>query len=86
MEGIVRGAERLLCKGPARPQQGGAVDQKSADGRAIQLGGRLRRGVDVQLRFPLLLLLTAACRGPLCRRGRGGRSNSQLCEVSSGTH
>lgn len=73
-------AQRLLRGGAARPQQRGAVDQQCSDGRTVQLCGRLRIGVDVQLRSALLLPLTAP-RGPLCCRGRKLRT-SQLVQIS----
>ena len=80
MEEVRYVADRLLREGTARPQQRGAVDQQRPDGRTVQLRGRLRTGVDVQLRSALLLPLTAP-RGPLrcsCR----SLSTSQLVQIS----
>ncbi len=77
MEGVVSDGKRLLRQGAPRPQQRSAVDQQRANSRPVQLGSRLCRGVDVQLRPPLLLPLAAACR-PLWRRGRSLRSTSQV--------
>lgn len=74
MEEVRDIGERLLREGAARPQQRRAVDQQCSDGCTVQLCGRLRVGVDVQLRPALLVLLTSP-RRPLCCRGRNLRAS-----------